>query len=111
MKDLAGQHYLKLADAKVGDKIRLDGGFACCRSGVHDLHLAPDGLFFYCDNGRHYLCSLADDGIHCVGIYPVEKEQPGQSDMGPTLSGWGRTRQVSEVKIVLPIPNTASHYS
>lgn len=110
MKDRAGgRHYLKLADAKVGDKIELDGGFACCQSGVTELYLAPDGLFFYCNNGRHYLCSQATDGINCTGVYPMPKlQQQGQRDTNPTLSGSDPTRPVSAGSAE---PNRASHYS
>lgn len=112
MKDRAGRHYLKLSDAKVGDKIELDGGFACCRSGPTELYLAPDGLFFYCDNGRHYLSSQATDGIHCTGVYPVEKEQLGQSASLPTLSGSDRTHPGSAGSLIVEAePNRASHYS
>lgn len=105
-----GRHHLKLCDAKVGDKIELDGGFSCCRSGVTELYLAPDGLFFNCDNGRHYLCSCSVDGISCTGVYPVLKD-PGQSDAHPTLSGSDRTRRVSEGKSVQNEFSTASRYS
>lgn len=108
MKDRVGRHCLKLSDAKAGDTIELDGGFACCKSGKTLLYLAPDGLFFYCDNGRHYLCSEATDGIHCTGIYSVEPTQ-GQSAAHPTLSGLGRIHLVLAGS--LPIPNTASQYS
>ena len=108
MKDQAERHHLKLADAKAGDMVELDGGFACCKSGKTQLYLAPDGLFFYCDNGRHYLNGTAVDGIHCTGIYPVEKEQPCQRAAHPTSSGSGRTRPAS---VIDPEPSRASHYS
>ena len=111
MKDQAGRHYLKLSEARAGDKIELDGGFACCQSGPTQLYLAPDGLFFYCDNGRHYLCSQAKDGIHCTGVYPVAKQTSGQSVSHPTLSGSDRTRPVSAGKVVWPVPSMASQYS
>jgi len=105
------RHHLKLADAKAGDMVELDGGFACCKSGVTQLYLAPDGLFFRCDNGRHYLCSQATDGIHCTGVYPATKEAPGQSAAHPTtmLSGSDRTRHSGAV--VDAEPSRASHYS
>ncbi len=101
------RHHLKLAEAKAGDEVELDGGFACCKSGVTKLYLAPDGLFFYCDNGRHYLNGTSDDGIHCIGIYPVAK-QPGQRAANPTLSGSVHTHLGLAVDAE---PSRASHYS
>lgn len=117
MKDRAGgRHYLVLADARVGDKIELDGGFACCPSGPRDLHLAPDGLFFYCDDGQHYLRSQATDGTNCVGVYPMPKPQ-GPSVPHPILSDSAPIPQASATKHKLVIvdmsntPSRASQYS
>jgi hypothetical protein len=71
MRDVQGRGYLKLSEAKAGDIVELDGGFTCHKGGTVELHYSPDGLYFYCDEGRHFIRGQADDDIHCIGIYPA----------------------------------------
>lgn len=63
------QSYLKLTEAKAGQKVRLDGGFTCVKAGFIELHEDNDGIYFECKEGHHYIEGQADDGIHCVGMY------------------------------------------
>jgi len=71
MPDTSGREYLKLADAKDGMIVELDGGFTCRRAGKAMLyHDRAKGLYFFCDDGSHYISGQADDGIHCIGMYP-----------------------------------------
>ncbi len=60
------REYLKLSEAKAGMEIEIDGGFTCSDAGVALLHEDENGLFFYCENGHHY---ISDDDYHCIGIY------------------------------------------
>ena len=68
-KDIEGHSYLKIADAETGQRVELDGGFTCIKSGSVQLLEDNKGLYFLCDNGRHYIEGQTDDGIYCVGIY------------------------------------------
>ena len=69
--DLSGRPWLKLAQAKTGQTIELDGGFTCAYAGKTELLQSKLGLYFLCSDGEHYIDGQADDGIHCIGIYPA----------------------------------------
>lgn len=69
--NIFGEPYVKLSELKDNQVIELDSGFTCHRAGFARVHLDPHGrAFFYCEDGRHYLDEQADDGKHCVGVYP-----------------------------------------
>jgi len=75
--DKQGRAYLKLADAKSGQKIICDGGFTCMDTfETARLCSHANGLYFLCANGHHYISGQADDGIHCIGIYPTLEPLP-----------------------------------
>lgn len=71
--DTAGRAWLKLADAEAGQEVELDSGFTCHPAGRVKIEgsASRKGLWFECSNGKHFIDSQADDGIHCVGIYPI----------------------------------------
>lgn len=71
--DTNGRAYLKLADAEVGLKIICDGGFTCMGAfETARLNKNIAGAFYFnCADGRHHIISQAEDGIHCIGIYPA----------------------------------------
>lgn len=69
--DRNGRPWARLSELKEGQTIELDGGFTCHRAGQVTLHSDPGGLYFECKDGHHYVIGQADDGEHCVGIYPV----------------------------------------
>lgn len=74
--DLNGREYLKLADAKEG-LIELDDGFTCHQGGKAMLYSDGDGgFYFYCNSGKHDIGGQADDGIHCIGVYPLASGTP-----------------------------------
>lgn len=68
--DTQGRKYLKLVDAKDGQEIELDGGFPCIAAGKTKLLSDRGSLYFKCSDGKHFISGQADDGIHCIGIYP-----------------------------------------
>lgn len=68
--DLQGRKYLKLANAKEGQIVELDDGFTCHCEGKVELLKDEHGLYFLCEDGTHHIDGQADDGIHCIGIYP-----------------------------------------
>jgi hypothetical protein len=68
--DNAGRQYLKINQARDGQIVDLNDGFSCCRKGKITLHECEGQLFFWCDEGMHFLANQAADGIHCVGVYP-----------------------------------------
>lgn len=72
--DTRGRAYLKLSDAKPGQKIICDGGFTCMDN-FETARLARDlttgDLYFICIDGTHYISGQADDGEHCIGLYPT----------------------------------------
>lgn len=72
--DKQGRPYLKISEAKPGQKIICDGGFTCMDP-FETTRLARDlttgGLYFICADGYHYLSGQADDDEHCVGLYPT----------------------------------------
>jgi hypothetical protein len=71
-RDRQGRTYLRLDQAQGGQMVELDGGFTCHASGIVMLCVCPETreLFFHCDDGKHFISGQADDGRHCVGIYP-----------------------------------------
>lgn len=69
-KDLNGRKYLRLADAREGQMVELDDGFTCHCEGKVELLNNEHGLYFLCEDGTHHIHDQADDGIHCIGIYP-----------------------------------------
>lgn len=73
MNDSNGRPYLKLAEAKQGMIVELDSGFTCRNAGKAMLYAnETGGLYFLCDEGTHHVKGQADDGIHCIGIYPIQ---------------------------------------
>lgn len=74
MKDKNGRDWFKLADAKQG-MVELDGGFTCRKAGKAMLFLNGNGqYYFFCADGNHYIAGQADDGTHCIGIYPMKQD-------------------------------------
>ena len=70
--DLMGVEYAKLGELKDNQTVELDSGFDCHKAGLTRIHLDSTGrAYFYCEEGRHYLDGQADDGEHCVGVYPI----------------------------------------
>lgn len=69
--DNAGRAYLRMDQARGGQVVELDDGFTCRGKGRAMLYAAEGGLYFCCDHGSHFISGQADDGIHCVGIYPL----------------------------------------
>lgn len=67
--DKFGIEYLKLSNAKQGF-VHLDCGFTCHSKGKTMLFARNGEFYFMCDDGEHFISGQADDGIHCVGIYP-----------------------------------------
>lgn len=70
MQDIKGRDYLKLSEAKDGMIVELDDGFTCRKAGKAMLYSKDGELYFFCDDGTHLISGQADDGIHCIGIYP-----------------------------------------
>ena len=67
--DRAGVEWARLSDLKEHYAIRLDDGFTCAHAGIRPVRRDDNGLYFACDEGKHYLDGQADDGDHLVGIY------------------------------------------
>jgi hypothetical protein len=59
---------IKLSDLKAGDTIIADGGFTCMEAGPKKVHIAHDGLYIICDEGRHYLVGQLDGDETLVGL-------------------------------------------
>lgn len=68
--DKNGREYLKLSDAKAGQIVELYAGFTCAEAGPVVLLESKQGIYFLCSDGEHYIDGQANDGIHCIGIYP-----------------------------------------
>lgn len=65
--------FAKLSELKAGDFIEHDGGYSCTMPGeVTRLKQDAEGLFFICNNGRHYLEARGDGTV--IGIYKAELE-------------------------------------
>lgn len=78
MKDKQGREYLKLAEAKEGMTVTVDGDFGSCLKGwsTHSLKQDAEGLYVLCSKGRHHLQDqVYNNDTHCVGIYPGEVAQ------------------------------------
>lgn len=73
-KDALGRPYLKVSEAKPGQKVICDGGFDCMdkfETARLNRDLVTRDLYFICANGKHSILSQADDGEHCIGLYPT----------------------------------------
>lgn len=71
--DKDGRPYAKSSEVKAGDLLETDGDFTCI--GEKEIVLIQEdeqGLYFACDNGRHFLNGQADDGEHLIGLYKPE---------------------------------------
>ena len=74
--DLTGVPYAKLSKLHENQLIELDSGFTCHKAGFARVHLDRQGrAYFYCEDGRHHLDEQADDGEHCIGVYPVSGQE------------------------------------
>lgn len=71
--DINGHPWAKLSELKAGQEVQLDSGFPCAPKGNHIIQEDKVGLYFHCDDGRHYLRGQADNGEHCVGVYDHAK--------------------------------------
>ena len=70
--DVNKRPYAKLSELYEGASVQVDDGFDCAEAWAIKLVGKDDkGLFFDCNEGKHYLDGQADDGEHCVGIYKV----------------------------------------
>lgn len=64
--------FAKVSEISTGDTIEVDGDFTCISEGSRVLVKSScNGLYFLCDQGRHYLDGQLDDGDVYVGIYKV----------------------------------------
>lgn len=61
----------KLNIINSGDYVRLDGGFTCRPEGLARVHSDNDGLFFYCDDQKHYLDGQENEDGYLTGISEV----------------------------------------
>jgi hypothetical protein len=63
---------LTLVNVELGDEITVDGDKLCCLESGAILTVEEDqfGLFFKCQDGRHYLADFADPerGYALVGL-------------------------------------------
>lgn len=73
-RDIKGRPYLKLSEAKPGQKIICDGGFTCVNA-FETARLGDNNgrLFFLCKDGMHFIDGQAVDGEHCIGLYPTNE--------------------------------------
>jgi len=70
-KDKQGRPYAKISELKAGNRIKVDGDFTCLAPWTeHEVKQDDDGLYVSCKEGKHHLKGQADDGEHCIGIYP-----------------------------------------
>lgn len=71
IKDKKGRAYAKLSQLKAGQMVWVDGGFTCLPPWTkREVKQDADGLYIDCSEGTHHLAGQADDGEHCIGIYP-----------------------------------------
>lgn len=71
MLDKSGREYAKLHDLYDGQIVEVDSGFDCMLPGPQTVCTGVHGPYIKCAHGRHWLSGQADDGIHCVGVYPL----------------------------------------
>lgn len=73
VKDTNGRAYLAADTAAPGGTIEVDDGFTCIGEGQQrEIQQDADGLYFECEDGRHYLAGqLNDAATHYVGVYPA----------------------------------------
>lgn len=57
-----------------GHVVEVDDGFACMPSGQKTVHIGDFGPYIECADGHHWLSGQCDDGVHCIGVYPVPTE-------------------------------------
>lgn len=63
--------YAKISELNEGDFIQVDGGFRCMGAGdITKLSKDNGGLFFVCDNGKHYI-SKEIVGDKVLGVYKI----------------------------------------
>lgn len=70
--DTLGREYAKLVELNEGDMVWVDEGFTCMPPGPYRVYYALGGLYLKCTHGYHFLNGQADDGVHCIGIYPTD---------------------------------------
>lgn len=72
--DKHGREYLKLCDAKVCQRVELDGYFTCHPGGEEVLLQDYEGgpLHFICAEGNHNIEGQDDGDGYCIGIYPLK---------------------------------------
>lgn len=64
--------FAKVSEISAGDDIEVDSSFTCIAEGTRiTVKISSDGLYFFCDQGRHYLDGQLDDGDVYIGIYKV----------------------------------------
>ncbi len=66
-----GREWARLSKLKPGDKVEIDDGFTCNAAGIYIVAGDARGLYIPCSEGGHHLDGQADDGEHCVGIWPA----------------------------------------
>lgn len=65
------RNFAKISEISVGDTIEVDGGFGCIAGGSQVIvRKSNHGLYFLCDQGRHYLDGQRDGDVYS-GIYKV----------------------------------------
>lgn len=67
--------FMKITEAVVGQKIRLDAGFTCVEPDATRTITADDdgNLYFECSRGHHYLDGqLNDHKNDLIGIYKAD---------------------------------------
>jgi hypothetical protein len=57
------------SEVKPGDRLICDGGFTCVPAGKRvKVMEAPNGLYFKCKEGRHYLDGQLGDNGELIGL-------------------------------------------
>lgn len=60
---------MKISDVRVGDRLIADGGFDCMMEGREvTICRDPDGLYVWCNEGRHYLDGQVSDDGELIGF-------------------------------------------
>jgi len=71
-KDKQGRAYAKLSELRAGAMVKVDGDFTCLEPWTaHEVKQDAAGVYVECQDGKHHLNGQADDGEHCIGIYPT----------------------------------------
>lgn len=58
----------KLSDVKAGDRLLTDNGFTCVEQTDVVVKQDENGLFFECDDGKHFLDGQVDGAGNLVGL-------------------------------------------